>query len=155
MMSSSWHPDDRTEVERFLATLPDSEPVTVEDRVQIGPEPSVNLIRVWAPERRDVELILNSRTQASLERQASRALHHEVDIASWGRLTRRQIALAVERVLNTEVADTPLGDTVKLTSPLGRPLEYVRTPGGWERLRPLGQAAPRLGEPDVRAGRSR
>ena len=149
MMPTPSHPDARSEVERFLATLPEKPVVTMEARGDVDTEPSVNLIRAWAPERRDAELILNSRSQATLERQASRALHHDVDIASWGRLTRRQIALAVERVLNTEVGDTPLGDTVKLTSPLGRPLEYVRTPGGWERLRPL-PGEPRMGEPDVR-----
>jgi hypothetical protein len=150
MMPTPSQPDARTEVERFLATLPEQPVVAVDVRCDAGSE-TVNLIRAWAPERRDAELLLNSRSQASLERQASRALHHDVDIASWGRLTRRQIALAVERVLNTEVGDTPLGDTVKLTSPLGRPLEYVRTPGGWERLRPLpGDPGPRRGEPDVR-----
>lgn len=151
MSLSSSRPTDRMEVERFLATLPAGEPGPA--RELLDAEPTVNLLRAWKPEHREAELRHNTRSQATLEREASRALHHSVDIASWGRLTRRQIALAVERVLNTEVGDIPLGDTVRLTSPLGRPLEYVRTPGGWERLRPLPAEVLSFGEPDVRGPR--
>lgn len=47
------------------------------------------------------------------------------------------MALVVERALNTESEDLPVGRTVVLSNPLGRALEFVRTPSGWERLRPL------------------
>jgi hypothetical protein len=100
-------------------------------------EVSLDLIPAWKPELHEAELANNESVQRDLDRRASVALHREVDIPKWRRLTRRQMALAVERVLNTESSDLPIGRTVELTNPLGRSLEYVRTPQGWERLRAL------------------
>ena len=106
-------------------------------------EPSLNLIPAWSAEDREAELARNDRAQQSLDRDASRALHGDVDIPEWRRLTRRQMALGVERSLNTESCELPIGRTVRVANPIGRTLEYVRTPMGWERLRPL---------PDLDAG---
>lgn len=100
-------------------------------------EVSLDLIPAWQPEMHEAELAMNESVQRDLDQRASVALHREVDIPKWRRLTRRQMALAVERVLNTESSDLPIGRTVELTNPLGRSLEYVRTPQGWERLRAL------------------
>ena len=98
---------------------------------------SLDLIPAWKPEHHAAELADNERFQRALDRRASDALHREIDIPKWRQLTRKQMALAVERTLNTESIDLPVGRTVELTNPLGRSLEYVRTPGGWERLREL------------------
>jgi hypothetical protein len=100
-------------------------------------ESSLNLIPAWSAEDRDAELARNDLVQEALDRDASRALHCDVDIPEWRRLTRRQMALAVERSLNTESCELPVGRTVVVANPIGRTLEYVRTPMGWERLRPL------------------
>lgn len=100
-------------------------------------ETSLNLIPAWSVEDREAELARTDRVQHALDHDASRALHRDVDIPEWRRLTRRQMALAVERTLNTESCDLPVGRTVVVANPIGRTLEYVRTPMGWERLRPL------------------
>ncbi len=113
-------------------------------------EPSLNLIRAWSAEDHAAELARNDRVQQALDHDASRALHRDVDIPEWRRLTRRQMALAVERSLNTESCELPVGRTVVVANPIGRTLEYVRTPMGWERLRPLPELDSRVRVPASR-----
>lgn len=97
----------------------------------------VDMFPAWAPDDHAAELACNERLQQALDEQASEALHRDVDIPRWRLLTQKQIALSIERILNTESRCVPLGGTVRVSNPLGRSYEYARTPWGWERLGPL------------------